>query len=71
MLYTMDGNDSLKRVLRRTQVDGDDGAPVLGPSSELPSTRIISNDRYLTREYIDKWAKGVVQEMLGDIDKAS
>lgn len=66
MLYTMDGNDSLKRVLKRSPTQFDSEA--IRPSSELPSSRKVTGDRYLTREYVDKWAKGVVQDMLGELD---
>lgn len=66
MLYTMDGNDSLKRVLKRSATNGDSEA--LGPSSELPNTRKVTGDRYMTREDVDRWANGVVQDMMGELD---
>jgi len=65
MLYTIDGNDSLKRVLRREVLEEDDDENV-GPSSELPSTQKVDGDYYLSREEVDKWVDGVVQEMMGD-----
>ncbi|KAG2350209.1 hypothetical protein BDR05DRAFT_971794 [Suillus weaverae] len=53
LLYAMDGNDSLKRVLRRLLgADGD----YSGPSIELPMTQRVCNDRYLSREYVNEWA---------------
>jgi hypothetical protein len=64
MLYTIDGNDSLKRVLRREPSE-DDGETV-GPSSELPSNQKVNGDYYLSRGEVDKWVDGVVQEMMGD-----
>jgi hypothetical protein len=65
MLYTMDGNDSLKRIIRRSpSQDDDDSTPQ--PSSELPSSRTVPGDRYLSREYVNKWAKDVLQEMMND-----
>lgn len=64
MLYTMDGNDSLRRILRRSTSQDDDGT--LGPSSELPSTRNVPGDRYLSREDVNKWADGVLQEMMDE-----
>jgi hypothetical protein len=64
MLYTMDGNDSLRRILRRSTSQDDDRT--LGPSSELPSTRSVPGDRYLSREDVDKWADGVLQEMMDE-----
>lgn len=63
MLYTIDGNDSLKRVLRREASDDDDN---VGPSSELPSNMKVHGDYYLSREYVNKWIDGVVQEMMGE-----
>lgn len=63
MLYTIDGNDSLKRVLRRQADDNDN---TVGPSSELPSNMKVHGDYYLSREYVDKWVDGVLQEMMGD-----
>ena len=64
MLYTMDGNDSLRRILRRSTSQDDDRT--LGPSSELPSTHSVPGDQYLSREDVDKWADGVLQEMMDE-----
>jgi hypothetical protein len=64
MLYTMDGNDSLRWILRHSPSQDDDGT--LGPSSKLPSTRNVPGDRYLSCEDVDKWADGVLQEMMGE-----
>jgi hypothetical protein len=64
MLYTFDGNDSLRRTIKREPANDDDDTP--GPSSELPSSRQVHGDRYLSREYVDKWAAGVLQDMMGD-----
>jgi hypothetical protein len=62
----MDGNDSLKRIIwRSVSQDKDSSTP--GPSSELPSNRKVYGDQYLPREYVDKWAKDILQEMMGDI----
>jgi hypothetical protein len=68
----MDGNDSLKRIIRHSPSQDDDSSTP-GPSSELPSSRKApaSDDRYLPREYVDKWAKDVLQEMMGDADDAN
>jgi hypothetical protein len=65
MLYAIDGNDSLKRIIRRSSSQ-DDNDSTLQPSSELPSSRTVPGDRYLSREYVDKWAKDVLQEMMDD-----
>ena len=48
MLFTMDGNDSLKRVLRR----GDKGLDV-----ERPDDRFLDTDYYVTRKDVDRWAE--------------
>lgn len=63
MLTTFDGNDSLRRILRRSASEDEDGT--LGPSSELPTTQRVPGDRYLSREYVDKWAKERLAEMMG------
>ena len=63
MLYTMDGNDSLRWILRQSTSQDDDGT--LGPLSELPSACKVPGDRYLSHEDVDKWAAGVLQEMMG------
>ncbi|KAG6818274.1 hypothetical protein H0H93_006352 [Arthromyces matolae] len=69
MLVTMDGNDSLKRILRRKAGGVDeDGEEEVGASKELKDDRDIGGDYYLSRERVDRWAKGRVQEMLSDHD---
>ncbi|KII92210.1 hypothetical protein PLICRDRAFT_104028 [Plicaturopsis crispa FD-325 SS-3] len=65
MLYTQDGNDSLRRVVARSPSD-DDGK--LGSSSELPTARNVQGDRYLSREYVNKWANRNLQNAMGDSD---
>lgn len=49
----MDGNDSLKRVLRRSLDDDDDS---LGESSKLPTGQLLVSDRYLSRDFVDQFA---------------
>jgi hypothetical protein len=68
MLYTMDGNDSLRRVLRRSPSDDDE---TLGASCEHTGDRQVPGDHYLSREYVDKWAEGVLQDMNGTLYKSS
>ncbi|KAH7908461.1 hypothetical protein BJ138DRAFT_1115822 [Hygrophoropsis aurantiaca] len=53
MLYAMDGNDSLKRVLRR--LIAEDDIDDLGPSSELATSQCIGGDRYLPRDYVNQF----------------
>jgi hypothetical protein len=63
LLYTVDGNDSLKRFLRReaappTSAETDE--PVFGASSESTDTRQAGTGVYLTREQVDEWSKEVL-----------
>lgn len=68
MLLTCDGNDSLRRVLKRKATDEEE--ETLGASSELPGIHSPHMDtrmwgeRYLSRAYVDEWAKNAVQEMM-------
>ncbi|KAF8181741.1 hypothetical protein K438DRAFT_2169043 [Mycena galopus ATCC 62051] len=64
ILVTMDGNDSLKRVLRRAKTDGSEEEPLLGPSKEREDSRDGGEDYFLTREEVDNWAKGRVADIL-------
>ncbi|KAJ7609967.1 hypothetical protein FB45DRAFT_982293 [Roridomyces roridus] len=57
ILTAMDGNDSLKRILRR---DKDDRSK----SSELRDDRDAGDGFFLTREKVDRWAKDGVAQML-------
>ena len=75
MLYTIDGNDSLKRILRRESapdptaqapeasilIEGVE-QPILGASSEIKDSRTAGRGIYLTREQVDEWAKEVLME---------
>jgi hypothetical protein len=60
LLFSMDGNDSLKRVLRRST--NDDGGP--GPSSERFDDRWGGSDYFLRREEVDEWSEDALQDML-------
>ncbi|KAJ7429411.1 hypothetical protein B0H11DRAFT_2409247 [Mycena galericulata] len=65
MLTTMDGNDSLKRVLRRLRVSDDgDGEPTLGKSKERVDNRDARDGYFLSREKVDRWAKTRLAEVL-------
>lgn len=58
MLYTIDGNDSLKRIVRREiPLSSIDNIPILGKSSERLDTREAGKGIYLTREQVDEWSK--------------
>lgn len=61
MLATMDGGNSLKRILRRDTVvpshdDECDGIPTVGASKERPDSRKVGTDYYLSRKQVDEWA---------------
>jgi hypothetical protein len=68
----MDGNDSLKRILRRqpvaTPVEGEPEpeGPQVGDSRELPDSRKVGGEYLLSREKVDKWAKAALEEHLPD-----
>ncbi|KAF8217890.1 hypothetical protein K438DRAFT_1901005 [Mycena galopus ATCC 62051] len=64
ILTTMDGNDSLKRVLRHSKTDGLEEEPTLGPSKERDDPRDGGEDYFLSRDRVDKWSKGRVADIL-------
>ncbi|KAJ6608349.1 hypothetical protein B0H10DRAFT_2166594 [Mycena sp. CBHHK59/15] len=71
MLFTMDGNDSLKRMLRCSklaeEVEDEEGNILrAGPSKERTDTRVPLGDYYLGREKVDKWTREVIANLLGD-----
>lgn len=63
MLFTMDGNDSLKRILRRGSPD-EVTEEQIGPVIERYDPRTLKTDYYIPRDDVDKWAKDVEQEMM-------
>ena len=57
LLYAMDGNDSLKRVVRR-EVEEDAEANLPTPSVELPTgLRVPTSGLYLSQSYVDKFRR--------------
>lgn len=61
LLFAMDGNNSLKRLLlRRPSVD-DPSKP--GPSCERPDSRSVPGDVYVSREAVNRWS----QELVGAV----
>ncbi|KAJ7250235.1 hypothetical protein C8J57DRAFT_1521250 [Mycena rebaudengoi] len=61
----MDGNDSLKRILRREKTtETDSGEPVQGKLSEQSDKRDGGDDYYLFQEKVDAWAKERLAELL-------
>lgn len=61
MLYAMDGNDSLKRILRR--LAGVEGSDVPGPSRERIDEQMNRSSLYISQDYVNKWAKTIVAEV--------
>jgi Kyakuja-Dileera-Zisupton transposase len=66
ILWAMDGNNSLPRIIRRSPTDGDD-PNVPGPSCELNDSRKVFGDIYIARDDVNKWA----QEVVGQAHAAS
>ncbi|KAJ7855154.1 hypothetical protein B0H14DRAFT_2353371 [Mycena olivaceomarginata] len=64
MLVTMDGNDLLKRVLRREKVASEMGEPVLGRSREHVDNRDAGDGYYLQRERVERWVRDRVADRL-------
>ncbi|KAJ6555622.1 hypothetical protein DFH09DRAFT_1248404 [Mycena vulgaris] len=67
ILTTMDGNDSLKRVLRRekTSLEEDEAdEPTLAKSKEGVDNRDAGEGYFISREKVDKWAKSRLGEQL-------
>lgn len=67
MLVTMDGNDSLKRVQRRTPAPidpGDGDAAVVGSPNERMDERTVGVGYYITREQVDRWNRDLVLEWI-------
>ncbi|KAF9056704.1 hypothetical protein BJ165DRAFT_1399313, partial [Panaeolus papilionaceus] len=64
MLFAMDGNDSLKRVLRRRGRGGETDESGLGLVSEREDGRTPGGDYYLPREQVDLWAKDTIKGWL-------
>ncbi|KAJ7820326.1 hypothetical protein B0H14DRAFT_3089255 [Mycena olivaceomarginata] len=69
ILVAMDGNNSLKRILRRCKVhsDGDTGTGaefVLGKSKEYTDNRDAGENYYRDREKVNEWSKQCIAEMM-------
>ncbi|KAJ7833444.1 hypothetical protein B0H14DRAFT_2364292 [Mycena olivaceomarginata] len=57
MLFNMDGNDSLKRALKRLKTDGSEEEPTAGPSIERDDSRDGGEDYFLRWERVDRWVR--------------
>lgn len=65
MLYTINGNDSLKRILHcepAPEAPPDATEPTLGASSESLDSRNTASNCYLTQHEVNRWSK----DALGD-----
>ncbi|KXN89219.1 hypothetical protein AN958_05922 [Leucoagaricus sp. SymC.cos] len=63
MLVTMDGNDSLKHILRQETMFDKEGNEVHA-NVEVSDDRKVFGDYYLKREHVDRWAKDRIEEAL-------
>jgi hypothetical protein len=72
MLVTMDGNDSLKRIVRRlpvaTPAEGEPvpEGPQVGNSREVLDSRKVSEEYLISREKVDRWTKDALEELQSD-----
>ncbi|KAJ7790880.1 hypothetical protein B0H14DRAFT_3094581 [Mycena olivaceomarginata] len=66
MLVTMDGNDSLKRVLRREKLPPTDetGEPMVGKSRERVDNRDAGDGYYTSRQRVERWVRDRVADRL-------
>ncbi|KZP16157.1 hypothetical protein FIBSPDRAFT_749122 [Athelia psychrophila] len=62
LLFTMDGNDSLKRIVKYEL--GADGEPLR--TCEGLDSRKVTDDLFLARDEVDKWAIERLQDLMGD-----
>ncbi|KAI6014150.1 hypothetical protein BKA83DRAFT_4473883 [Pisolithus microcarpus] len=66
LLYAMDGNDSLKRVIRRLPDEIEGGHPPL--SHDLPTGQVLTSSRYLSREFVNRFAVAGSTDPFSDED---
>ena len=67
LLFAMDGNDSLKHILRRLPEDIEDATCPL-VSRELPTGQVFTSSRYLPCEHVDQFAKaGSIDPLLSEV----
>ncbi len=66
MLVTMDGNDSLKRIIRKDLPEhSEEGNPIGGGASrEVFDSREVHGDYYIDRAKVNRWARDPVMGML-------
>ncbi|KAG6840081.1 hypothetical protein C0991_009107 [Blastosporella zonata] len=73
LLFTMDGNDSLKWLRNASKpIPSDETTKLaLGKSKSRHDSRTVPGNRYLTREEVDRWAKAALEETLAHDSPAS
>jgi hypothetical protein len=68
MLITMDGNESLRRVIRKGAGEGEineeTGEAIPGASKEREDKRDAGEGYFVDREKVDQWAKQKVANLL-------
>lgn len=65
MLLAMDGNDSLKRILRKDRSFDEEGNATRGQSQRPdPRTAGAGGTYWLDRDKVDRWAKEVIEGMV-------
>jgi hypothetical protein len=62
ILWVMDGNNSLSRVLQRFAAV-DKNASIPGASCELPDSRKVTGDMYILYGDVNKWAHKVIAQV--------
>jgi hypothetical protein len=63
ILWAQDGNDSLKRIMRRSPA-ADEDPSIPRPSCERTDTRKVLDDMYISREEVNKWAQEVTSQVM-------
>ncbi|KAG1804163.1 uncharacterized protein BJ212DRAFT_1449816 [Suillus subaureus] len=66
MLYTMDKNDSLKQVIRRTL--NNNNLDSVGISSELPTGQLLTSNHYLSCSFVNQFAQNLLSATSDDVN---
>ncbi|KIK16762.1 hypothetical protein PISMIDRAFT_15623 [Pisolithus microcarpus 441] len=66
LLYVMDGNDSLKHVIRHLLDEIEGGHPPL--SHDLPTGQVLTSSHYLSREFVNRFAVAGSTDPFSDED---
>ena len=70
----MDGGDSLKRILHQDapadpgpRGDKESTELMVGPSCESKDSRTVAGDYYVNWDWVDRWVKAMLEEMLASV----